>query len=86
MSLSTIERVSNEQAKRAAKEKRQPYIIYDKKEIDSFFPWAYHTTFPFPNLGNYCPKNYRRVKRLFVDKTGFDNDGPALSISSFKRE
>ena len=39
--------------------------------------------YPFPNLGTDKIKGYKHIQDHFVDKTGMDNDGPALSHASF---
>jgi len=79
MSLQTIQRLADEQAQRAAREGRRPYVPFDKAEIDRYPP------FPFPNLGSYEPEGWEEVDRWFVDKTGHGYDWePALSVRQLK--
>jgi hypothetical protein len=82
----TIKRLSDEAAANAARLAKRPYVPFDKKEIENYPP------FPFPNIGSYSPPGWTEVLddesplRLFVDKTGMDFSGPALSIDGLKNE
>jgi len=80
MSLQAIRQLSDEQAKKAARKHKVPYVIADMMEVDNFPP------FPFPNIGSYEPKGWEKTETdFFVDKTGGSHDDePALSLNQFK--
>lgn len=85
MSLETIRDLANEQARKAAREKRKPYAIFDEAELNAFGTNA--VPFPFPNLGTYVPKGWRLVEQLFCDSTGWGSDRePALSARQLKEK
>jgi hypothetical protein len=79
MSLSTIEALSREAAERAAEENQVPFTV-EQEDLDAMPP------FPFPNIGSYVPDGWEQIDEFFVDKTGMDFSGPALSVEAFKRE
>lgn len=75
MSLALIEQISRKAGERAAKQNREPLVAFSDKD---------EAVVKCPNLGDYCPKDWKLIDRLFVDKTGFGTIGePALSIEQF---
>jgi hypothetical protein len=79
MSLSCIRAMSADAAREAARSKREPYVIYDRDEIDRM------TAFPFPFVGSYVPKGWKLVDTWFCDSSGMGADyEPALSIRQLK--
>lgn len=75
MSLSSIQQMSRAQAAKAAKENKKPFIV----EAEDLAAWAkVSRSFPFPNIGDYRPKGWALVEKLFVDKSGQGN-GPAMN-------
>lgn len=75
MSLSTIDAMSRQQARKASKEKKQPYMLWpeDKKAMPPF---------PFPCIGSYRPKGWSLVDTLFCDSSGMGSGSePALTAS-----
>lgn len=79
MDLATIASESRKAAGRAARAKKQPFIV----EQDDL-PWR-HKSFPFPFIGNYTPRGWKKTENLyFVDSSGFGEPGePALTVSQF---
>jgi hypothetical protein len=73
MSLQSIRQLSDEQAKKAARKHKLPYVMADMMEVDNFPP------FPFPNIGSYVPKGWEKTEAEF-----FVDDEPALSLNQFK--
>lgn len=74
MSLSEINRMSDEAASEAARDGKVPYVPFGEDEIENYPP------FPFPNLGKYTPRGWKLVDTLFCDSSGFGGDNePALS-------
>jgi hypothetical protein len=75
--LSTLQAMSREAAREAAKAHSVPFVV-EKEDLKAMPP------FPFPNLGDYVPKGWKKVNEYFVDHSGFggDND-PALSVNQF---
>ncbi len=81
ISIAYIQELSDQEARRAAREKREPYVLFDAAEIDRLPP------FPFPELGSHVPRGWRLVERVFCDSTGFGYEHePALTIEAFKRK
>jgi hypothetical protein len=77
MDLATIRDLSEKAAKKAKREKKQPYIAKEGDNSDA----------RIPNFGDYRPKGWGLVGEYFVDKSGFGRgDEPALSISRFLRK
>jgi hypothetical protein len=73
MDLQTISRLSREQARKAARLHKKPYL-FEEEDRGSFPP------FPFPNIGNYVPRGWELGETYFVDKFGFpEYDGRALT-------
>jgi len=78
MSTATLSRLNNDVCAKAASKGLKPYVPFDQAEIDAFPP------FPFPNLGGFEPEGWEEVGRYFLDKTGTDDSGPAMSLDHFK--
>lgn len=79
MSLEQIQKLSQEAAEKAAKEKQVPYMIFEQGEINNMPP------FPFPFLGSYDPPSWTQTDEYFVDSSGFGSpDEPALTMDQFK--
>ncbi len=82
MSLSAINELSNEMARRAARQRLIPYTFADKAEIIRAFQIG---RVCIPNIGSYRPKGWELVKEHFCDKSGFGRDDePAMSFDQFK--
>lgn len=86
MSTSVILALSDEAAARAARLARRPYTIFNNEEIDRYPP------IPFPDIGSYNPPGWKLLQKengetrfFFVDTTGMDLRGPAMSIDDLKR-
>ena len=79
MSLGTIQRMSDQAARRAASQRRVPYVPYNEDEIDRMPP------IPFPILGGHVPDGWTEVgDPIFVDSSGLGEDNePALSVRRF---
>lgn len=80
MGLETIVALNNEVARSAATKKLIPYRADGPEE-------AYElSTFPFPNLGSYCPDGWEKVESWFVDRTGEGYESePALTQRTFSQ-
>lgn len=80
MSLDTIRQMSDKASRKASRQKSVPYVPYNENEIDNM------PSFPFPFLGNFCPKKWVPVgEPIFVDSSGWGADDElALSVSRFK--
>lgn len=86
MSLQAIQAESASAARKAAREKKTPFMLWPqdvarmKTEIaDGRLP-----AIPFPFIGSYVPKGWREVERYFVDASGFGREGePALTVRQF---
>ena len=83
MSGAAIRDESRRAAERAADEGKKPFV----PEPEDFEVYrASGKGVKIPNLGDYVPKGWERLPRddwWFVDKSGFDRSGPALSIGAF---
>ena len=80
MSLEAIRSASDRATRRAAGQRRVPYVPYDQSEIDRMPP------IPFPFLGNHVPDGWEPVEDelYFVDSSGCGADNePALSVRRF---
>lgn len=79
-----LERINNEATRRALEKKQEPYVLFDKEDIDKFPP------FPFTHLGDYTPPGWELLEDqepLFCDTTGFGKSSePALTTAELKRE
>lgn len=72
-----IQSENRKAAIRAAHQNKQPFVIYPE-DFKTFPP------FPFPNFGDYRPKNWELVEELFVDSSGFGQDYEiAMSVNQF---
>jgi hypothetical protein len=78
MGLSEIRHLSREAAREASKVKKTPYVPFDEEEIKNRKFWI-------PNLGDYVPKGWKEVERLFCDKSGWGSPGElALTIDQLQ--
>lgn len=70
MSLAMIDHMSQQAARKAAKEKRAPMMLWpgDKEKMPPF---------PFPSIGSFRPKGWALVDSLFCDSTGMGSPGEA---------
>ena len=79
---------AEEQGRRSRKEGRQP-ASFTAEELERVNKegWASAAPRPIPWLGEYTPDGMVRVHTLFVDSSGFGQDGEiALSLNElFKR-
>lgn len=73
MSLATIHAMASEVGRKAKRNGKQPYYIDSRHTIDQMH------RFPFPNLGDYCPKGWTEVRRLFVDKCGLSDTAELMA-------
>ena len=74
MSLSLINGMSRQQARKAAREGKHPFMLWpgDKEKMPPF---------PFPNIGSYRPKGWELVDTLFCDSSGMGSESePALTV------
>jgi hypothetical protein len=79
LSVAQIVEMSDEQARKAARQHKQPYIPWNAAEVDSYPP------FPFPNIGSYRPKGWELVEDWLCDSFGFGlPTEPALTIDQLK--
>jgi hypothetical protein len=71
--------MSADAAREAAREHKQPYVIFDANEVERM------TILPFPFIGSYRPKGWKVVDRWLCDSSGLGADyEPALSIRQLK--
>lgn len=83
MDLKTIQYLADKQARKAAKDKKTPYIPYDAAEVERYGD----SPFPFPNIGTYRPKGWTMVDEWMVDSSGWGTeDEPALTIQGLKKK
>ena len=81
MDPATIHRMESESAKRAAKDKKEPYM-WQKEDNEVYGPGK--KGYPFPDIGNYTPKGWERVNTHFVDSSGLGAENePALTHDRF---
>ena len=79
--LSTIIALNEQASRKAQASRKMPYVVIDQARIAGFPP------FPFPHLGYDDPPGWKFMDKVwFVDSTGLDTSGPALSVESFKAE
>ena len=83
MSGQQIRDLSREMTIKARQKHRIPFE-FDANDIADLKAGRW-TRINIPALGDYVPPRWQRTERdaLFVDKTGMDKSGPALSISQF---
>ena len=78
MDLKQIAVASQKAARKAAREHKQPYI-WEAEDVGHVPP------FPFPNIGDYRPKEWELTGSYFVDSSGFGAPGEgALTAYQFK--
>ena len=78
MSIGTIRRFSREAAQIAAKENKVPLLV-EEEDLERIKD---HLRY-MPFVGDYVPTDYKLVETYFVDMTGVDETGPALSQKKF---
>jgi hypothetical protein len=81
LSAYALQDIVNTATRKAKSAGRAPLSI---KEFDSKDPYLFIKRIPF--LGTYVRTGWEAadsIDDLFVDKTGWDNSGPALSIPAF---
>ncbi len=73
--LYMIEQLSREAGERAAEENKEPLIAFCDKDS---------AVVRCPNLGDYRPKGWELIEKLFVDNSGFGSENePALTVEQF---
>src|SRR5687767_10761121 len=89
MSLATIHDLAERQARKARKQKLQPFLVL-RSDLEAWrkaHEAGEPVRLPFPNIGSYRPRGYRVVRRLFVDKSGFGQAWePAMNLSQLLTE
>lgn len=86
MSPETIRSLSRDAAAKAAREHKAPFIVWpeDLNEWKAKLANGQYPSFPFPFIGDYKPRGFRKVNEYFVDSSGFGAPGePALTVSQF---
>jgi len=86
MSLEQINRMSREAAEEAAAENKVPFMVEEEEDIKVWKKlWEIgRLQLPFPDLGSYIPKGWKRVESHFVDSSGLGTVGElALTIGQF---
>lgn len=79
MSLATIDAMSRKAAAKAAREKKEPFIV-EAADLEAWKKDGRARPFPFPFIGNYKPKGWKMIGTLFCDATGFGgSDEPAMT-------
>jgi hypothetical protein len=87
MAIETIRSMSRQAALKAAKAKRQPFVVTaeDVADLQASNPRALNNI-RFPFIGDYTPKGWEKVDEHFVDSSGFGGPTePALTQQSFYR-
>lgn len=80
MSPEMIRQMARRAAARAAREGKVPFLL----EAEDIADFREGVRFPFPFLGPYVPKGWKKVQEHFVDSSGFGAPGePALTASQF---
>lgn len=80
MSIETIRAMSRKAAARAAKLRQVPLMV----ESEDLADLEKHMTKNIPYIGDYRPRGYKMVERLFVDSSGFGAEyEPAMTQSAF---
>ena len=81
MDVSAIVAVNEEQAARAAADGAEPWVPSEQFVKLGRFPRM------IPNLGYHEPGGWTKLEDpWFIDKSGMDKSGPALSIDSFHKQ
>jgi hypothetical protein len=81
LSYTQVVELSDEATERAEELGLEPLDIHG---FDPVAPLKFIRRIPF--LGTYCPAGWTHpelIEDLFVDSTGLDESGPALSVSAF---
>ena len=81
LSYTQVVEISKDAAQRAEELELEPLDIHG---FDPNEPIKFIRRIPF--LGNYCSAGWTHpelIEDLFVDSTGLDDSGPALSVSAF---
>lgn len=76
MDLGTIRALSRDTGNRAKRHGVKPWHPETVEDI------TYQNLRRIPMLGDYTPRGYERTEVWFVDKTGMDTRGPAMSPES----
>ncbi len=80
MGLEQIREMARQAAAKAAREGRVPCLV----EAEDIAAFRQGRRFPFPFLGPYVPKGWKKVQERFVDSSGFGaSDEPALTAEEF---
>ncbi len=84
MDLATIRHLAREQAGRARRAGKKPFIVeqHDIEDWKAMHAAGNLPHFPFPNLGTYIPAGWKLTERdpLFVDKFGDGDNGRSAGI------
>ena len=80
MSTSAIVNLNEEIAAKAAGKNLNPWV--PSKTFVDMGKFPRH----IPNIGYHKPESWEKVEEWFVDKTGWDESGPALSTERFHSE
>jgi hypothetical protein len=79
----TIQKMSDEAARKARATKRQPMAFFDADHVERFFGRKTRDT--FPNFGSYVPRGWTLHDQLFCDSSGLGApDEPALTQEQLK--
>lgn len=77
MYLATIRALSAQTGRRAVRDSKQPYHPESLEDMRADNP-----SFRLPSIGTHCPKGWKRTTVMwFVDSTGLDRSGPALTYT-----
>ena len=77
-SLETIKSMNREAERNAKNEGKEPFLIENEFDIDAMPP------FPFPYIGDYVPKGWKKTAEFFVDSSGMGADNEsALSVRRY---
>jgi len=78
LSLQTIHYLNEKAGKKAKSYGKRPLTFKDKETFQ-------FNVFGIPNLGNYIPRGWELVDRIFVDKTGYGTSNePAWTLKELK--
>jgi hypothetical protein len=78
--LATIQAMNRDASRIACQKNLVPYVVWEGDK--NLFP-----PFPFPKLGDYIPKGWKKVNEYFCDSSGLGSeDEPALTIREFKNK
>ncbi len=84
MDLATIRHLAREQATKARRHGKKPFIVEEQDLEDWKLAHAAGRAprFPFPNIGTYVPKGWKATDRdpLFCDKMGDGDNGRSAGI------